>query len=216
MDPTLLRLSRSLHVDIVGELRRTERHVLKVLRGQPVNIRVRMDDRALVPELGVGGDTGADTSVVIDVEPGAPVGTVATLRDWLPFVLAHELNHVVRFQDGPGIVGAMLDDFVSEGLADAFASAMFPGLPPSPTDTGLTAAQMHSYWQRAQDILYQLPSRRMHDQWLFGGGGFPYNTGYALGTALIRSLRAHHPRMSWATLTRLDSQTLLDSSHFRP
>jgi len=216
VDPAVLRLGRSERVDVVGELRSTERRVMKVLRGHPVHIRVRLDDRALVPEVGVGGDTGVNESVVIDVEPGAPVGTYATLHDWLPFVLAHELDHVVRFQDGPGIVGTVLDDFASEGLADAFAASMFPKLPPSPTDTGLTPAQLHHYWQLAQDIIYQFPSRRMHEHWMFGGGGFPYNTGYAIGFALVRSVRAHHPHLSWATLTRMAGGTLLEMSHFRP
>jgi hypothetical protein len=216
VDPAVLRLGRAEHVDVLGELRGTELRVLKVLRGHPVHIAVRLDDRALVPEIGVGGDTGVNESVVIDVEPGAPAGTRATLHDWLPFVLAHELDHVVRFQDGPGIIGTVLDNFVSEGVADAFAAATFPQLPPSPTDTGLTPAQLHHYWQLAQDIIYQFPSRRMHEQWMFGGGGFPHNTGYAIGYALVRSMRAHHPHVSWAALTRMDGETLLEMSRFNP
>ena len=216
VQPAVLRLGRSLGVDVRGELLRTERRVDRILRGKPVQIHVRIDDRYLVYETGVGGATRADTMVILNIEPGAPVGTLATLRVWLPFVLAHELNHAVRFQDGPGLVGRMLDYFVSEGLADSFAAAMFPDVPVSPTDTGLTSEQLRRYWRQAQDILYQEPPRRLHDQWLFGGHHFPSNTGYAIGTALISSLRAHHPRLSWAVLTRMASQTVLDISHFRP
>ena len=39
---------------------------------------------------------------------------------------------------------------------------------------------------------------------------FPDNTGYAIGSALIRAVRAHHPRLSWAALTRMATQELLD------
>ena len=219
IDPALLQLARTMHVDLRTELGSTEQRVLGALHGQPVHIVVRIDDRVLVPEWGVGGDTGVDTSVVIDVEPGAPVGTFATLHDYLPYVLAHELDHVVRFQDGPGIgVGTLLDDFVSEGLAESFAAATFPRLPPSPTETGLTRAQLRYYWSRAQGdgLLYMYPPRQMHERWMFGGGGFPHNTGYAIGTAMIHSLRERHPHLSWATLTRMDTQSLLDLSRFRP
>lgn len=216
LDPALLRLGRSVHLDVGAELTQTERRVLRVLHGHPVDIHVRVDDTYLVPETGVGGVTRADTSIVIDVQPHAPVGTLSTLHDWLPFVLAHELDHAVRFEYGPGIVGRMLDYIVTEGLADSFASAMFPNLPPSPTDTTLNRQQLRHYWHNAQQILYEIPPRQLHDEWLFGNRQFPDNTGYAMGTALIHSVRLHHPHMSWAALTRLDSQTLLDISHFRP
>jgi hypothetical protein len=216
VEPAVLRLGRSIGIDVRAELLQTERRVDRILRGKPVQIHVRLDDRYLVYETGVGGVTRPDTLVVLNVEPNAPVGTIATLKVWLPFVLAHELNHAVRFQDGPGLIGRMLDYFVSEGLADSFAAAMFPNAPFSPTDTGLSPQQLHHYWRQAQDILYQEPPRNLHDQWLFGGRHFPSNTGYAIGTALIHALRAHHPRLSWATLTRMASQTVLDMSHFRP
>lgn len=216
VDPAVLRLGRSVGVDVRAELLQTERRVDRVLRGKPVHIQVRVDDRYLVYETGVGGATRPDTKVVLNVQPNAPVGTYETLKTWLPFVLAHELDHAVRFQDGPGLVGRMLDYFVSEGLADSFAAAMFPNAPSSPTDIGLTRAQLHRYWAQAQDILYQEPPRKLHDQWLFGGHHFPSNTGYAIGTALIHALRLHHPKLTWATLTRMASQTVLDLSHFRP
>jgi hypothetical protein len=212
----VLQLGRSVHVDVRAELERTERRVDRVLHGHPANIHVLIDDQHIVRVTGVGGSTRPDTSVVIDVQPDAAVGNRASLRVWLPFVLAHELDHVVRFDEGPGLIGTLLDDFVSEGLADSFAAAMFPGTPPSPSDTGLTPEQLRHYWHRAQDVLYEIPEKPMHDEWLFGGKRFPSDTGYALGTALIRSVRAHHPRLSWATLTGMPAQTLLDISHFRP
>jgi uncharacterized protein YjaZ len=216
VDAAVVRLGRSVHVDVRAELQRTERRVDRVLRGRPVRISVHLDDRYLVQETGVGGAARLDTSVVIDVEPGAPVGTRATLAVWLPFVLAHELDHAVRFDDGPGLIGRMLDYFVSEGLADSFAADMFPSAPVSPTDSGLTREQLHRYWHRAQDILYEIPPRDLHDLWLFGSRHFPSNAGYAIGTALIQAVRAHHPHLSWANLTRMASQTVLDISHFRP
>jgi uncharacterized protein YjaZ len=216
VDPAVVRLGRSVGVDVRRELQRTEQRVDRALHGRPVNIRVRVDDQHLVQETGVGGVTRLDTSILIDVEPDAPVGTRTTLQTWLPFVLAHELDHAVRFDDGPGLIGRMLDYFVSEGLADSFAAAMFPGLPTSPTDTGLSREQLHRYWQKAQDILYEIPPRDLHDQWLFGNRHFPSNTGYAIGTALIEAVRVHHPHLSWAALTRMAAQTILDISHFRP
>jgi len=96
-----------------------------------------------------------------------------------------------------------------------------PPSTPSPTTSGppgptLTPKQLRRYWHNAQEILYEMPPKQLHDEWMFGSRRFPDNTGYAMGTALIHSLRTHHPHMSWAALTRLDSQSILDLSDFRP
>jgi hypothetical protein len=216
VDPSLVQLGRALGVDVAAELRRTERRADRVLRGRPVNVHVYLDRRDAPGPIGVDGATKLDTSINMVVVPDAPVGTRATLRVWLPFVFAHELNHAVRFEDGPGLIGTLLGDFVSEGVADVFAAAMFPDAPPDPNLAGVTADQLRHYWQRAQGVLYEIPEQPMRDEWLRGGGRVPHDLGYAIGTALIESVRAHHPHLSWAKLTRMDAQTLLEISHFRP
>lgn len=202
-------------VDVARELTATERRVLGVLRGRPVRVRVRIG-YDVVRETGIGGATQLNTSIDLSVSPEPPVGTRTSPRVWLPFVLAHELDHAVRSQDGPGLAPRMIDYFVREGVAEDFAAAMFPSAPPVPTLQGLTPKEIRHYWRRAQGILYSNPDQLERDEWLFGGGGFPRNTVYAIGSALIRSFRAHHPNVSWAKLTRLDSETIVEESHFRP
>ena len=212
----MVRLGRSVHVDVVRELTSTERRVLQVLHARPVRIRVRIDRENVVQPIGVGGETHLNTSVDIGVDPDALVGPDSMLRLWLPFVLAHELSHSVRDEGGPGLTPRMLDYFVDEGVAEAFSAAMFPTAPTAPELMGLTQGQLRSYWHRARGILYSNPDQRMRNDWLFRGDNFPRHTVYAIGTALIRSFRGRHPPMSWAKLTRLDSETILEMSHFHP
>jgi uncharacterized protein YjaZ len=103
---------------------------------------------------------------------------------------------------------------VSEGLADNFATSLYPDAL-QPATHALSGRQEHRLWQRAQQHLYEVLWGARHDHWMFGGGGFPQWTGYTLGHDLVLAAHRLRPR-SWARFTRMPAEDILRLSRFNP
>ena len=68
-------------------------------------------------------------------------------------------------------------------------------------------------WQKAKPLLGQL---YLYNQWMFGGDGVPYWTGFTIGYDIIRDYRRRHPGTSWAALTIAPTTAILAGSHYQP
>jgi hypothetical protein len=215
IDPIVQRWGRDVGVDVAREARQVEAKVDKLLRSRPVPITIGTDTGYVIPQVGVGGHADPRTGAV-SIEVGRisplPMGNVLTVQ--LRRTLAHELNHAARITVGPGYGRTLLDTIVSEGIADDFATSVYPRSL-APWTHALTPSEMHHYWRAAQPHLYEILQHRPYVQWMFGGGRFPHWTGYTLGAALVASAQNQRPT-PWSRFTRQTADQILSASRFSP
>jgi uncharacterized protein YjaZ len=178
-----------------------------------VPITISIGGHHVIRQTGVGGVTDSGTGAVsIEIGTTSPLPRRNVLTVQLRRTLAHELEHAARVTVGPGYGSTLLDTIVSEGLADTFATSLYPDAL-HPQTHALSARQEHRLWMRARQHLYELLWGARHDHWMFGGGGFPRWTGYTLGSDLVAAAHHRHPR-SWAWFTRQTSDDIFTLSHF--
>ena len=138
------------------------------------------------------------------------------LQTWLPLTLAHELDHAQRVLDGPGYGRTLLQNMVSEGLADSFAGQVFPGAPAIPWDHSLSLAAEHVVWAFARPRLGHVQNSGRHAMWFYGTGRVPRWAGYTIGYDIVTSYLRAHPGATPASITDLPARRILRESSFRP
>ena len=213
--PTVQQWGRDAGVDIAREARQVEAKVDRLLGSRPVPITIGKNTGYVIPRVGVGGHADPRTGAV-SIEVGRtsplPMGNVLTVQ--LRRTLAHELNHAARITIGPGYGKTLLDTIVSEGIADDFATSLYPGSF-APWTHALTPSELNRYWRAARPHLDEILQHRPYIHWMFGGGRFPHWTGYTLGAAVVASAKQQHP-MTWAGITRQTADQILSASRFGP
>lgn len=200
-DPEELAAHRD---EITMLLEETFEMVSRVLPVGGVQFTVFADARRAIPGWGLGGYAPGPTNVDIVVDIGYS-GLAQVLADRLPPITAHELHHAARWR-GPGYGSTLLENMVSEGLADHFAvqllGAELPWTDAFPED------QTAFYLNRARSELDS--STFNFNAWFFGGFGLPQWTGYTLGYRLVRDYLMRNPGSSAASLVNAPA------SLFRP
>jgi Predicted Zn-dependent protease (DUF2268) len=209
--PDALSTAFSVGVDLMKLVIECLTHIDRLLPAAPTRVYIDTGS-SVIPEVGTTGCTSADGAVAVTVDPRSRVGYAQTLRGWLPRSVAHELHHSARILSGSGYGRTLLDQFVSEGMADVFAAQAFPG-PPSPWNTALNRQQEHDLWIRAKP---RLNRRRFHRGWMLGSTEIPRWTGYTIGFHIVQSYLAHHPNTAAADLIRVDGKFILTSSGYDP
>jgi Predicted Zn-dependent protease (DUF2268) len=135
-----------------------------------------------------------------------------TLRTWLPVALAHEVDHSVRIEAGPGFGRTLLEQLISEGMSSAFDLQVEPTIN-LPWIHALTAREEKTMWTRAQPLLNDVG---LYDQWFFGVGGVPRQTGFQIGYHIVRDYLTRHPDATAAALVGKPAQVILSGSHYTP
>jgi hypothetical protein len=122
-------VAAAAHADGVDLRRLVATSAAKALASLPhrgrIRIDVRVDPMLVIPETGVGGltDESGDVRIAIDVERR---DLRESLETWVPAMVAHEVHHSSRIRTGTGYGATLGEALVSEGLADHFASQVFP------------------------------------------------------------------------------------------
>lgn len=165
----------------------------------------------IIPSLGIGGRAISDHEACLYFDPLNP-HVVESLSHWAGREIAHELNHLARWQ--AKIRGrTLLDAFVFEGLATVYEERYQNKYQPTPWGQALSKEQIVSEWQKARLELDSTDYDR--DDWFFGRHhGHPVWTGYALGTAIVQSYVEQHPNESMSRLVRKPSAAILHNSRF--
>ena len=116
-----------------------------------VEINVRLDPKATIPETGVGAVAGPGRGEVsITLDDKSKVGLGRSLTTWVPASLARILFLNSRARYGPGYGVTLGDALVSEGLSDHFVAEAFPKTPPQPWDhRPMTSRREAALWHRA-------------------------------------------------------------------
>lgn len=215
LGPACLLLARREGVDLVRLVRGDLGRVTSLLP----RMRTRVDvvvHRGAGPPAGIGGYTEWSTGHVHIYLHAAARHPAVALRTWLPFTLAHEVDHAARILRGPGIGDTLLAWFVAEGMADRFAEQAFPSIPPSVGDHALSAQQTAGVWARARPRL-QDPQTILHlRRWFLGRGGIPRWAGYTIGYDIVSAYLERHPGETAADLVTLGAARVLHGSDFRP
>lgn len=171
-----------------------------------VSITVSSDPSRAIPGYGLGGYALNGVTMEIVIDPSFPaLGDV--LPERLPPVAAHELHHNVRWR-GPGYGTTLLENMVSEGLADHFAIELLGGSI-RPWSNAFPRDQTDDYLARA---LPELDSTTFDFRaWFFGiGSELPPWVGYTLGYRLVEGYKAANPGRSAASLVDTSAEA------FRP
>jgi predicted Zn-dependent protease DUF2268 len=210
------KLARSIGVDIGDLVAKTRSIVDPALPGALGDVYVDVDPDKVIPRFGVGGYTSSSGGTVFFYLNPGQAHLASTLEARLPPMLAHELDHSVRFSEGPGTPGNLLESMISEGIADHFANEVLALEKPLPWEHALTASQEHRLWIRAQPLLDRIGPPSLLKKWIFGGGDVPHWTGYSLGGAIVTAYLDAHPDATAADLTLLDAEEILDGSDYSP
>lgn len=166
----------------------------------------------IIPELGFGGlarFTG--DRVRLHFDPANP-HLIDNLPTRYPRMVAHELNHLARFQK-TGRSKTLLDSLVSEGLAVTYEEQWNGEYLASRWGRALNEATLMSEWERAKKELHS--QRYYHGEWFFGyNRKHPLWAGYALGTAIVDGFMANHPNITMRDAVWVPSADILRGSGF--
>lgn len=170
-----------------------------------VDVVVRYNPPAVIPEVGIGGFAPDGHTVFLALDPDHEHFEWA-LEGELRRTLSHELHHVARWR-GAARGNTLFDALVQEGLADHF-SIELTGMEPPPWAVALSAEQTAVMRERAQEE-YDNP-RYNHRGWFLGSkdAEIPRWAGYSLGFQLVADYLARHPDTRASDLATAPSATL--------
>jgi uncharacterized protein YjaZ len=132
---------------------------------------------------GIIGLAANEEMILIGIDPASDVWA-----DYLSYAVTHEYHHTFAFgllDESPiewinGVACTNLDLIVAEGLADAFAHALYPDQLGIWSDS-LSSEQEADMWQKVEPLLSDAYDQDSTQSLLFGGDGFERWTGYTIG-----------------------------------
>src|SRR3989344_2664021 len=161
--------------------------------------------------VGIGGFTQNAHTMFISLNPRHPNFKNA-LGNELFFMLAHELNHTIRWQkqvEGDTLLEAM----IFEGLADHFAMEVTGRKNPTAYSSALTLSQKKTLFDKASKE-WDKPTYN-HNEWFYGSKPeiIPRWTGYTLGYDLVADYLKEHPGTLPSSLATADASLFIKHSN---
>ncbi|WP_051285042.1 DUF2268 domain-containing putative Zn-dependent protease [Nisaea denitrificans] len=160
---------------------------------------------SVIPERGHLG-RGNEDLVTLWLAPEHPM-LAENLGEPLARVIAHEMNHVLRFRSAGGSK-TLGDLIVSEGLACQFVKELF-GNAPEPWEQALSRSELGQFIPRATEHFESSADWRSQEidisEWMFGTGALPRWLGYTLGYELVGQYLEDHPDLSASGLVDIPS-----------
>lgn len=167
--------------------------------------------RNIIPSLGIGGRTFSDTEVELYFDPNH-ANVAESLSIWSGRQIAHELNHVARWQ-AHAMKRTLLDTIISEGLATYYEEHWGGKYLGTKWGHALDQTQTQEEWQRAQKEFDS--ANYNYGDWFFGSDkGHPVYSGYSLGTTIVTDYFRNHPHEEMAKVVKMPSKKLLKESKF--
>lgn len=182
--------------------------VEKLLPIKDVDIVLYDNPKATIDEIGgIGGFSPNANLIFISLNPRHSDFKRA-VKEELPFTLAHELHHTIRWQkqvEGDTLLEAM----IFEGLADHFAQEVTGRNVPSLYSCALTPEQKKIFLSKASEEWKQ-PTYD-NDLWFFGSkpNVIPRWTGYTLGYDLVGAYLQANPGTSASKLASADASLFI-------
>ncbi len=149
-------------------------------------------------------------------------------RQWLEYTLCHEYAHLVRNlllprrMTGGRLVyqksqepETLLDAMLAEGIADAFAMELCPGMRPAYLNA-LSCEDEAQVWPKVRRRLAVSDTSEIR-RFLYGDNDrLPAWTGYALGYRMAGQYLAGHPSVRPAALTGLPAKAIFEAGPYVP
>ncbi len=197
LPPELITAAEAADVDLPKEIDLALSRIESTLDPEPATIAFKVG-RMVIPQAGLVGFTDpASGDIDMTVDPATSIGLKQSLTHWLPAQLAHELHHSKRIRSGPGYGRTLRHALVSEGLADAYASEVYPDVKAPWTDA-ISVEQERDAWNKARPVLDQSYDVEDHARWFFGASDFANWTGYTLGFRTAKRYLDAKPSMTAA------------------
>lgn len=171
-------------IDLERSIRTSLERITGALDSPPTDVYLQADASGAIPEIGVGGRTQLDGTVLIEIDV-RHASLEETFGTWLPALLAHELHHSKRSIDGPGYGKTLGEAVISEGLADIFVSEIFTDIPKAPWSNALSDEMMISIAERFTETQHKKNTPTRHRAWFFGTGQLQRWAGYTLGYQIV-------------------------------
>ena len=178
-------VDEDLHQELVDEMLASIQEVWPQIQEKmptdQVLITIHNNPSATIREIGIGGRNPDPNRVILSIDPGFPE-IMASIRNELPSLLAHEIHHAKRRRHA-GYGSTLLEAMISEGLADAF-SIEVTHINPPPWSNALADHEIVAWMERSQEEWYS--DSYNHYAWFFGTDEtIPRWTGYTLGFRLV-------------------------------
>lgn len=156
-----------------------------------VDVVVYINPEAAIPEIGIGGYTPVENSVLISLDPDHKQ-LKKNLATELAYTLIHEVHHAIRFRKHID-KETLLEAMVSEGLADNFAMRVTGRRQPPAWCTALNAAEKGTYLKKAGRVWNDLAYN--HGLWFFGADPKKVKrwAAYTLAYDLVEAHLKKHP-----------------------
>jgi hypothetical protein len=138
-------------------------------------------------------------------------------QDWfyMVFALDHEYFEVARYDRLGSVTNAyltLLDNMVTDGLADNFAAHMTNG--PS-QDWGISPGEEASLWAQFKPTMNDYGNPNEQAQMLGDPAhGIPDAAGYAIGDHIVAGYLARNPGVTFDQLAAMDAQTIYAGSGY--
>jgi len=136
--------------------------------------------------------------------------------DWsyMEFALDHEYMEVARY-DRLGSLGnayqTLLDNMVTDGLADQFAAHMTGEEPATVMSSSLEA----KLWAQFKPTMNDYANPNQEAQMLGDPAhGIPNGAGYQIGDHIVAGYLAQHPRVTFNQLAAMDAATIYAGSGY--
>jgi len=160
---------------------------------------------SVIPERGHMG-YGNEDLVTLWLAPEHPM-LAGNLGEPLSRMIAHEMNHVLRFRSAGG-TKTLGDLLVSEGLAGQFVKELFDS-EPEPWEQALSRSGLRQFIPSATENFESHASRGSKEtdinEWMFGTGALPRWLGYTLGYEIVGQYLEDHPDLSASDLLDIPS-----------
>lgn len=136
--------------------------------------------------------------------------------DWFYMngALDHEYLEVARYQRLGSAGNAyltLLDNMVTDGLADNFAEHMTG----EQMDWGISPSEEATLWARFQPTVTEFANPDEASQMLGDSSqGIPNAAGYAIGDHIVALYLQKHPQVTFNQLAGMDAQTIFDGSGY--
>ena len=186
----------------------TVESVERLLPIKDVDIVIYDNPTSALDEVGgIGGFTPNAHVIFISLNPQYRDFKKA-INDELPFTLAHELHHTIRWQKQ--VKGdTLLEALVFEGLSEHFAQELTGRTNPSPWAQALTREQKDIYSLKAKET-WSKPTYN-NALWFFGSNPelVPRWAGYTIGYDLVEEYLQANPDKKASTLATMDASVFI-------
>lgn len=168
-----------------------------------IYVRLANEDEFTLPDFGIMGWANNTDEIELIANINNPNFKPENFNS----VLVHETHHAIRYRLGEK--ETLMWSFVLEGLAMYFEGEIL-GTDPPPWSHVLTLEDIEEYLSKSKSLLFEesFGEKHLYQEWFFGVGNIPFQTGYTLGWLMIENYLNEHPEETAASLVLVPTKEI--------